>query len=156
MNEPYSPLDMQLANEVFDAMCGHGALAALLGISVMDAMRHFEKGGWVNIPMMKTAMSRAGVSFVRNPFIPAHGKGVALVQFLGRWMEPQVPKAARCAHRHWIAFSDLLVWDSNLERWEPLGEWEQWLPQIYDGRTTGHQVDAAWISASCEPKGAKQ
>lgn len=142
---PFSPSDMMLANDTFGAMCGHGALAAALGIPVVDAMKYFQCGGWVNVPRMKAAIIESGKQVTRNPFIPPCGIGVALIQFLGRWMEPKVPKTARCAHRHWIAFNDYLVWDSNTELWHSMNEWEGWVPALYSEKTTGHKIDAAYI-----------
>lgn len=145
MKEPFSPPDMILAHDNFNAMCGHGALAAALGIRVMDVMQYFDNGGWVNIPMMKEAIRRAGHPIIKSQPYSSFGLGVALVQFLGRWMEPQVPAAARCAHRHWIAFYDGRIWDSNTMHWMTTKAWEDWIPALYSNKTTGHQIDSAWL-----------
>lgn len=136
---------MILAHDVFNAMCGHGALAAALGIPVMDAMQYFDNGGWVNIPMMKTAIVRAGKRPLKWLGCGSSGNGVALVQFLGRWMEPQVPPAARCAHRHWIAFHEGRIWDSNTMHWMTTKAWKDWITALYTDKTTGHEIDSAWI-----------
>lgn len=143
----YSPPDMDQAAEAFGAACGHGALAAALGTTVgITVDRYFDgQGGWVNIPMMKAAMARAGRSCRRQPAIPSRGDGVALVQWLGRWMEPQVPPAARCAHRHWIAFREGLVWDVNRPRWMSPEEWHRWVPALYGPKVTGHQISSAYL-----------
>lgn len=137
---------MILAHDTFGAECGHGALAAALGIPVMDVMQHFERGGWVNIPMMKVAiLDASGKKPFKRADIPVGVRGVALVQFIGRWMEPKVPKAARCAHRHWIAFKDGLVWDANTAHWTTPALWREWVPALYSEKTTGHQIDSAWL-----------
>lgn len=136
---------MDLANKVFEAMCGHGALAAALGIPVMDAMQYFEKGGWINMPMMKAAIYKAGKNPIKVRGMHRCGPGVALIQFLGKWMNEGVPAAARCAHRHWVAFqSDKTIWDSNIEMWVSFEEWEAWLPTLYTENTTGHEFATIW------------
>lgn len=150
----YSPPDMAICAEMQDAACGHGALAAALGIPVVIVMAELfaEQGGWVNIPMMKEAIGRAEKGCVRLAAIPSAGSpgaGVAIVQWLGRWMEPQVPRAARAAHRHWIAFREGFVWDANRPEWIPLAEWHRWVPILYGPKDTGHEIEAAYLI--CEP-----
>ena len=68
-----------------------------------------------------------------------------MIQFLGPWMEPGVPVAARCTQRHWIGLRDGAVWDSNCQHWTTLAEWEEWVPRIYPRRSTGHEMYGAWI-----------
>lgn len=146
MTDLFSPPDMMLANEVFKAACGHGALAAALGIRVMDVMQYFDDGGWVNIPIMKAAIFRATCAPpIKRPLFNPWGRGVLLVQWLGRWMEPQVPAAARCAHRHWVAFNGGYIWDSNTEKWMATEAWEKFLPELYCDKTTGHKIDSLWV-----------
>ena len=115
----FSPLDMHECAEIFGAACGHGALAAAFGVPVvvvMDAC--FEnRGGWLNIPMMQRAIRSAGRSYLHQRDIPDTGTGVAMVQWLGPWMNPNLRPHVRCAYRHWIAFQDGQYWDSNLEFW---------------------------------------
>lgn len=144
----FSPLDMDLAHKVFGAMCGHGALAAALGIPVMDVMQYFKEEdlskGWVNTPMMQAAIFASGRDMTRDLNWEA-GPGVALVQFLGKWMNPGVPAVARCAHRHWVAWQPgKIIWDSNIEMWISFEEWETWLPQLYSDKTTGHNFATVW------------
>lgn len=143
---PFCPIDMQFAHENFNAMCGHGALAAALEIDVHHAMKYFDKGGWVNIPIMKAAIRKAGHQCIKRPgpFRPV-STGVAMVQFLGSWMNEGVPIAARCAHRHWIAFKDGAVWDSNTELWMYLDEWEKLVPALYSPKTTGHAIESTFV-----------
>lgn len=136
---------MDVANEHFGAMCGHGALAAALGLPVLHVMPLFDKSGWVNIPTMKAAIQHAGRSYRKAPRPPEIGIAVVLVQWLGTWMEPQAPAAARCAHRHWIAVNNMLAWDVNRPEWIAVSEWLAWLPTIYPRRVTGHQVDSVWV-----------
>lgn len=145
MTTPFSPTDMEFANEHFGAMCGHGALAAALGVPVLHVMPLFDKAGWVNIPGMKAAIQHAGRAYRKAPRPPERGVAVVLVQFLGSWMEPQVPFAARCAHRHWVAVNDMRVWDVNRPEWISTAEWLAWLPTIYGRGVTGHEIDSVWV-----------
>lgn len=144
---PFFPRDMDACARVFGAACGHGALAAALGVPVVIVMHEcFEDtGGWVNIPMMQVAMRRAGRSWRRETAIPATGDGVAMVQWLGSWMEAKVPPHVRCCYRHWIAFRDGLLWDANAHLWMTPEQWHGWVPQVYPRRVTGHRVDAAYV-----------
>lgn len=142
--ELFAPPDMVTAYADLGAMCGHGALAAALGIPVKQAFPYFEQRGWVNIPMMKAAIEKAGKFWLRTFAQPGLGTAVVMVQWLGRWMEPGVPIGARCAHRHWIALREGNVWDSLRCRdgWLTRTEWERGIEATYPPRVTGHQIDA--------------
>lgn len=142
---PFCPNDMDIAHRHFNAMCGHGALAAALGTSVLSVLPLFEKMGWVNIPVMKGAIIRAERSWRSSKSMPEQGNGVALIQWLGSWMNPGVPVGARCAYRHWIAFHDGLIWDANFPSWRKLADWEEWVDVIYPKKATGHAVEMAYI-----------
>ncbi len=135
----FSPEDMEMASLHFDAMCGHGALAAALGCRVLLVMPLFDRGGWVNIPMMQDAVQKAGHTCAKVHSIPVSGCAVIMVQFLGRWMEAGVPIAARCAHRHWVAIREGQFWDVNFQVWMSPEEWEKRAPSMYGPKTTGHE-----------------
>lgn len=141
---PFSPVDMDLANEHFGAVCGHGALAAALGVPVLQVVTMLKRG-WVNIPTMKEAIATARKIARKHETIPAKGNGVAMVQWLGSWMEPGVPVAARCTQRHWIGLHGGMIWDANHQHWMTPAEWEAWVPAIYPRRATGHELYGAWI-----------
>ena len=143
----YFPPDMERCARDLGAACGHGALAAALGIPVVVAVLEgfHGRGGWVNIPMMQAAIQRAGRTWRREAQIPAAGDGVAIVQWLGPWMEPRVPRRVRACYRHWIAFRDGLLWDANAHLWMTPEEWHGWIPQVYPRRVTGHRVDGAYV-----------
>lgn len=122
----FCPWDMEIAAHNFEAMCGHGALAAALGMDVCSVMQFFGRGGWVNFPQMDEALRRAGkipakvTGWVHGPRI-----AVTLIQFTGPWMKPGVPAAARCQHRHWIATFGVQVWDANTGAWQDRADWEK-------------------------------
>lgn len=141
---PFSPLDMNLAYEHFGAACGHGALAAALGCPVLQVVPLLKRG-WVNIPIMKDAIAASKKRPTKHAAIPEKGCGVAMVQFLGPWMEPGIPVAARCTQRHWIGLHDGLVWDANCQHWMSRREWEEWVTGIYPRRATGHELYGAWV-----------
>lgn len=136
----FSPWDMEVAHHNFDAMCGHGALAASLGSEVCDVMKFFAQGGWVNIPMMEQAIRAAGkVPAKMSGWNESDRPAVSIIQFGGPWMRPIVPVAARCAYRHWVAVRRGLAWDANEPRWQTRAEWERTvipalLPETGDGR----------------------
>lgn len=133
----FSPTDMQEANMTCGAMCGHGALAAALGIPVMAAMSHFTKPKWVNVPMMKAAIHNAGYRWERIPK-PSQGMtAVILIQFLGPWTNPGVPPAAACKYRHWVATRGGFIWDANFQEWQYEGGWKRRFVEIYPPRATG-------------------
>lgn len=139
----FSPTDFELAHEAFDAMCGHGALAAALGKEVCDVMKFFDQGGWVNVPMMRRAAYHAANSLpVMVPRWPTLTEtAVALIQFLGPWMEPGILPAARCKYRHWVAVRRGLVWDVNEPRWLGPSQWEQAVvPGLMPKRGTGWEL----------------
>lgn len=140
-----SPSDMDESNAVWGAMCGHGALAAALGVPVAYTSALFGAGGWVNIPMMKAAINITGRTFRILREIPQHGAAVLLVQWLGSWMGPGVPQAARCRYRHWVAVKEGWIWDCNIQKWIPLSAWEKWVPRIYPPKAHGHEISGVLL-----------
>jgi hypothetical protein len=137
----FSPLDFRVANKM-GAMCGHGALAAAIGLPVLDVYGPFFEGrsGWINVPMMKAAIIRSGHSWARLEKLDEGQTGVILIQFTGPWTNPGVPVAAACLHRHWIATRAGLVWDVNTERWESQDDWKSIVPDLLPERATGYRV----------------
>lgn len=158
MSAFYSPGDMVACADAFGAACGHGALAAALGVPVCIVMAELfpDSGGWLNVPMMNAAAHKAEREVKRLDSIPSNGDGVALIQWLGRWMEPGVPPQARCAHRHWIAFRGGLVWDANRTEWITFESWNEWVPTLYGAKTAGHEVAAAYLLLTKEKPKTKE
>ena len=143
----FSPWDMEVAAVNFDAACGHGALAAAVGCQVCYAMQYFGAGGWVNIPMMKSALAHANVCFDSVDGWDQTGAcAVTMIQFLGPWMNPGVPVAARCQHRHWVATREGMVWDCNTGKWQTREEWEKEVPPLLmPKRGTGFQATRSFV-----------
>ena len=116
-----------MASINFDAMCGHGAIAAALEMEVCRVMKYFSVGGWVNVPIMQMALRNAGKTIgtvSRWDRRSGQQPAVTIIQFLGPWMNAGVPIAARCQHRHWVASRGDLIWDCNADGWLPRSKWE--------------------------------
>jgi hypothetical protein len=135
------PDDFEVAHVNFGAMCGHGALAAALGMRVCHVMQYFPAGqSWVSIPDMEAALRKAGKLPGRLAGWAGNRVAVSIIQFTGPWMEPGVPPAARCRYRHWVATRDGLVWDVNDQRWQAVSEWERIIPELMPKRGVGWEV----------------
>lgn len=139
----YSPWDMEVASVNFEAMCGHGAIAAALGTEVCRVMQYFERGRWVNVPMMEAALLQAGIRPWRMAGWHADTPGevaVTILQFLGSWMAPGVPQGARCRYRHWVATREGYVWDCNSGQWQSRADWErEVMAELMPPRATGYE-----------------
>lgn len=136
---PFSPPDMDWTS---GAACGHGALAAALGITVKESRRYLPKPGWVNVPMMKSAIEVAGYKWVRVEKPATSTTAVILLQFLGPWMRSPI---AACQHRHWVATKQGMVWDANTKRWETQAEWSRIVPDLLPDNSTGFSVWGALV-----------
>lgn len=142
---PPFPQDADEANAALGATCGHFALAAVLGDSVMKTAKFFfdalvVKGrSWINLPMMHAALTSTGREWrsIGREW-PQHG--LVLIQFLGSWMNPGVPAAAACRHTHWVATAGGMVADVNAEDWLTRSAWEECVPQLFPRRATGWEV----------------
>lgn len=136
----YSPPDMDWNS---GAACGHGALAAALGITVAEARKYLPKPGWINVPMMKAAIEVSGHKWrrVAKPH-PEKDTAVVLLQFLGPWMRSPI---AACHHRHWIATKGGLVWDANTKQWETVSQWKRIVPDLLPDNSNGYDVWGALV-----------
>jgi len=140
------PEDMAEANAAVGAACGHFALAASLGLNVMDVVQNFpglsEGKSWCSVNTMERALQTASVKWqavgVRWPAV-----GVVIVQGIGSWMKPGVPFGARLSRTHWIAVKGDLVADANAARWLTRAEW---------GRTVLHEMLGRWRAEGWEVK----
>jgi hypothetical protein len=127
----YEPTDVHEAFREWGAACGPSALAAAFGCNVADVRHLFPfHRGWVNPSHMIAALDLAGVHHREPRPGETHPcRGLLFIQFLGPWMKPGVPIAARYKHTHWIAVvrnheAERLVWDCNSETGWML--FEQW------------------------------
>lgn len=136
---PFSPPDMDWNS---GSACGHGALAAALGITVAEARRYLPKPGWVNVPVMKVAIEVSGHKWKRVAKPDPETTAVILLQFLGPWMRHPI---AACQHRHWVATKCGLIWDANTKRWETQAEWKRILPDLLPDNSTGFSVWGALV-----------
>ena len=138
----YCPPDMDRMASSFGAACGHGALAACLGVPVALACAiGWPDGtrGWVNMPDMERALGLCEARFqIIGRRLPADG--LAILQWLGPWTQPNVPPRVACMHRHWIAVRGILIWDANLQGWMPRAKWEEFVPDLLPPRATGWEV----------------
>lgn len=148
----FTPTDFRKAHDLFGAMCGHGALASALGVPVMLAVPLFDKTGWINIPMMKQAIASAERSIEgRSTDIPMEGPAVAMVQWLGPWMEAK-SLYAKCAYRHWIGIDHGEIWDVNYEHWMPPAIWTtRARAELYPPKATGHEFQVFLLSKEVQP-----
>lgn len=138
MTAMFSPPDMlKMADE--GAACGHGALAAAFEIYVADAMA-FLKPGWVNVPMMKAAITSFGRRWERVDLLSPEDVGLILIQFTGPWTEPGRPPQAACRYRHWVGARNGLIWDANWPEWQTNALWQKRAPQLLPEKGTGWKV----------------
>lgn len=112
--------DFLAANEEWDANCGPGALAAVLGCTMSEVRRFFPDFGdkpWTNPTTMLAALRMSGRRHLSrsSTAFPVHG--LCRVQWEGPWMRPTVPIAARYQKTHWIAAhniaSQVAIFDVN-------------------------------------------
>lgn len=140
----YSP-SVDLAADL-GAACGHGALAAAIGIPISIVCSigwHAPHPAWVNIPSMEEAMEKLGVRF-RRAALTYPNDGIFMVQFLGPWSKPGVPARVSCMHRHWAASRKGYIWDINLAKWVTHAEWEEFLPQLKHEKSHGWEINRSY------------
>lgn len=138
----FSPPDMTEAHSV-GAMCAHGALAAALGITVMEVMKLFAKKGWINLPMMMSAVSASGRRWEHHEQPQDSWDAVILIQWIGPWTQPGVPPRVACRYRHWVATRRGLIWDANWPEWISHSEWKERALDLVPARSTGWRVPAS-------------
>lgn len=146
------PKDMKAASRKLKAMCGHGALAAALGVSVTEAVGLLGKGGWVNIPMMKTAIGKAGLKCESHSGLRPHEEtsSLLIVKWEGPWSDK--PPQVQARYRHWVASRMGLIWDSNWpSEWMTMDEWKKKLPALIPKKATHANVDSVLLLIQPEP-----
>lgn len=143
--------DVERAAAEWGANCGPTALAAMTGLTLEQVRPHlgdFEQKRYTNPTLMWASLDRIGATWRKvKPGWP--GFGLVRVQWLGPWMEPNVPARARYGYTHWIgthvgAGGVRYIWDVNaLDRdfgWRSLQVWEvEVAPQLWSQyeRATG-------------------
>lgn len=148
------PTDMQIAHEHFGAACGHGALAAALGIPVVIVCFELlpDRKSWVNMPDMEAALNKGKIKFtVIGRKWPT--RGLALIQWEGPWTQPNVPARVACTKRHWVAVNGSEVWDANLEHWVSRAYWETFASDLMPDKATGWSVARGYELAVLKAEG---
>lgn len=150
--------DAQRAYDEWDANCGPGAIAGIMGMTLDELRPHlgdFEKKGYTNPTLMREILRniKAPVSAIlttckeeqelrTNPW-PYYG--LARVQWEGPWTAPGVPMRVRYRHTHWVGTSlqdgERRIFDINcmcVGGWVSLSEWTDSV--------------VPWLLRQCEPK----
>lgn len=149
MVDLYTPTDMDDANIEWRANCGPGALAALLGLQVMDVrprFPHFPEKARTNLTQMQEAMGRSRRETPvppkelapTGPFPRIERAAMVQIQWTGRWTTPAAnPRYAyldALKNSHWCAARmtehGLWVYDVNFDGpvsggWMPVATWER-------------------------------
>lgn len=153
---PQLRFDARQAQAIFDAYgadcgpCGPGALAAIAGVDLTDAIRAVGPK-WMKLRgtteiMLADALEILGQDWSRiNPRRPAFG--LARIQWAGPWLDDPDP-FEKYRHSHWIGMADSErgphVFDINaisVGGWISLEEWDAdlrpWLLQTTEPQATG-------------------
>ena len=136
------------ANETWQANCGPHALAAACALNiedVRDAIPDFAEMPWTTPTRMKAALVKLKRLFVevrgvRSQELPS--RGMARIQWEGRWLNPGVPKVVAYGYTHWVAAWDGWVFDTTSEKfgWVPLAEWKQAIDEFATREFEGWHV----------------
>ena len=121
-----SPADMILANRMFAANCGPGALAASLSLEALNVMQffpHFPQRPFTSTVHMRAALERCRLQSVESSELPEYGVG--LLQFEGAWSHATIKPFWLARYRHWIAVRGQAVYDVNFHQWIDRAQWEQ-------------------------------
>lgn len=133
--------DLERANDAWRCSCGPAALAAVCDLTLDEVRPMFGSDfpGFTNPTRMFAALRSAGVRHgeLRRASATEQlwpGRGICRIQWLGPWMAPNVPVAARYRRTHWIGAQRVQhsvdIWDANLvgselhsDGWCPLEWW---------------------------------
>jgi hypothetical protein len=133
------------AGDAWGANCGPMALAAVLGLPTVGAVREFVRPfhGFMNPTHMRTALDRAGA---RHSDVdpPLRNLGLVRIQWVGSWCDSGVDPRAAYRYTHWIGTRGggdaCEVYDATPNRWVPMSEWARWCPSLYPKRATGWHI----------------
>ena len=152
------------AGDAWGANCGPMSLAAVLGLSSVEAARKLVQPfrGFMTPTNMISALQAAGSGlvksyrYVRDPGTDPWPKlGLVRIQWEGSWLGEGVDPRAAYRYTHWvgvrrgpvpaeddvrlghIADDDVLIYDCTPNRWVPLAQWSAWCPTLWPKRATG-------------------
>lgn len=122
--QPWTPPDTEEAWQKWGANCGPCALAAILGLRLVDVAPHFDgfsRRRYMNPTDVKAALDRLHVQHRVTRDWPEFG--LAFLQWEGPWRH--ISEAYR--HTHWVAVNGIRVYDVNEEEgWTSKHDWERW------------------------------
>lgn len=110
----FTSADVDAAHSTWGCNCGPAALAAICNLTLDEVRPLFpDFPGYTNPTRMFAALKSTGgrwnwssVTIAEQPPTwPSYG--IARIQWLGPWMQPGVPIAARYKHTHWVGVSRL-------------------------------------------------
>lgn len=133
------------AGDAWGANCGPMSLAAVLGLTRVEAAREFVEPfrGFMSPTDMRRALDRAGVKH-RDVDRPA--RGLIRIQWVGPWCDLPDPRVAY-RYTHWIGVRDRESWrevyDATPNRWVPIEEWARWCPILWPKRATGWRMSTS-------------
>lgn len=123
----YVPWDIEIARFNFGANCGPIAFAVSTQMEVCDAMQYFPHFAdahrrWTNSLQMGAALDAAGIHAqrLRQSFPTA---GLALIQWLGPWTQPDFFSRHSLRYTHWVAVADEEIFDPNAGQWLTKSNW---------------------------------
>lgn len=151
------------AGDWWGANCGPMALAAVLGLPTVEAVRPLIQPfrGFMSATDMLKAIRQAG-SLWRSSETPWPSPiGLVRIQWLGPWCAPGVNPRAAYRMTHWIGARDVLgateVYDATPNRWIPLERWSRWCETLWPKRATGWApVNRIDVVQRTGPKGQGQ
>jgi hypothetical protein len=120
------PADLVPCARLYRANCGPASFAAVTGLLVTDIIRFFPQfpaDPHTNIPQMKSALSRCGIS-AEDMTEAWPEDGLCLIQITGPWTERAWSHAA-CGHRHWVGVRNGYIYDVNEHAWLEYSIWSK-------------------------------
>jgi hypothetical protein len=142
----YTPADVLEAHRAWGATCGPAALAAVLGIPVMELQRHFQKP-WTTPTVMQEAVEARKQPWATHsgPKLPGEVlRGVAFVQLHGEAWD-KAAEREKYRHTHWIGIARegvqrrLFIYDVNAGA---AGGWvfaEEWKSHVLPAIAASHK-----------------
>lgn len=136
----FTPYDADRAVAEWGANCGPMSLAIACGLTLEEVRPHFTAAGFksaTNPTLMMDVLRR--IRGDRWHLRRANGaaifwarRGIARIQWGGRWMRPEVPAVVRYKHTHWVASSVsadgyIWIWDCNVMEtgWVGVSDWNR-------------------------------
>jgi hypothetical protein len=99
--------ELMHAADTWGFNCGPSSLCALLGMTPEQVRPHLEPfRGYMNPTAMHAALRSLKITYEASGWtqgLQFPKFGLALIQWGGPWMRPQVPIPARYKHTHWVA-----------------------------------------------------